>query len=203
MGNEICLDGIRLVSWDVDGTLFSYLRLTLELFRSRALRLNYVAELWEFHRSIEKQRRTAGCRVDLVEMERIRGPQQRERAALQHALGHIRPRRSAVEFMRKLSSRGIAQVALSDFECGYKLQALGLSEYFEKSYSCEDLGFWKPSPIPLSRIQAEFGVHPDQHLHIGDRLDTDGEASFRNGCRFMLIDRSPRLWRTFNKMCSI
>ena len=119
------------------------------------------------------------------EMERIRVPQLRERNLLDTILRRIPPRKRAVELIRRFAEAGIPQVALSDFECGYKLEALGLRRYFQKAYSCQDLGFWKPSPIPLSIIQKEFGSRPQEHLHIGDRRDADGEAALRNGCRFM------------------
>jgi FMN phosphatase YigB (HAD superfamily) len=195
--------GIRLVSWDVDGTLFSYYRLAAELFRSRPFTLNELREVWDFHRSIEKQRRRAGCSVIPCEMQRLRGTQCRENKALNAALSRIPPRRSAVALIRQFAAAGVTQVALSDFECSYKLDALGLNEYFARTYSCEDLGFWKPSPVPLTKIQHEFAVLPSEHLHIGDRRDTDGEACSRNGCRFMLIDAFPRLWRQFNFMCNL
>ena len=195
--------GIRLVSWDVDGTLFSYFRLTVELLRSQPFKLNELREVWDFHRSVEKQRRHTGCNVIPSEMERVKGMQCREKQALDAVLRRIPPRRCAVEMIRQFAAAGIPQVALSDFECNYKLDALGLNKYFVKTYSCEDLGFWKPSPVPLTKIQNEFGLPASEHLHIGDRRDTDGEACSRNGCRFMLIDSFPRLWRTFNFMCNL
>lgn len=195
--------GIRLVSWDVDGTLFSYIRLAVDLLRSQPFTLTELAEIWDFHRSVEKQRRDAGCSVIPSEMERTKATQCREKKALEAALRRIPPRRPAVELIQQFAAAGIPQVALSDFECSYKLEALGLNKYFVKTYSCEDLGFWKPSAVPLTNIQKEFGFTASEHLHIGDRRDTDGEACSRNGCRFMLIDSFPRLWRTFNVMCNL
>lgn len=202
--------GIRIVSWDVDGTLFSYLRLTLELLRTtfqNALITGWprtheqLREIWEFHRAVEKQRRHPKCRVVAEDLDRWRQPQTREKETLQTILCRIQPRRRAVVMLERLAGLGIPQVALSDFECQYKLDALGLGSRFAKAYSCEQLGFWKPSPVPLARIQSDFGVQPEEHLHIGDRWDTDGEACMRNGCRFKLIDGLPKLWRTFNLVC--
>ena len=196
MGNDF--RGIRLVSWDVDGTLFSYVRLTLELLRARPFSVRELRDVWDFHRSVERQRRHESCAVIPAEMERIRQPQLQEKAALEKALRRISPRRRAVSMIQQFVGLGIPQVALSDFECNYKLDALQLNSYFVKAYSCQQVGFWKPSPIPLAQIQNDFGIHPHEHLHIGDRQDTDGESCARNGCRFMLIDSLPKLWGTFN-----
>jgi FMN phosphatase YigB (HAD superfamily) len=91
---------------------------------------------------------------------------------------------------------------LSDFECASKTKRLRLDRHLVRTYSCESLGFWKPSPVPLARIQQDFGVRPDEHLHIGDRADADGAACAANGCRFMPIDRLPKPWNIFNTICA-
>ncbi|HEX4997651.1 MAG TPA: HAD family hydrolase, partial [Terriglobia bacterium] len=83
-----------------------------------------------------------------------------------------------------------------------KLKCLGIARYFAGAYSCRRLGFWKPSPFPLAAVQRDFGVRPAEHLHIGDRVDTDGEACAANGCYFMPIDRLPRPWTVFNAICA-
>ena len=194
---------IRLVSWDVDGTLFSFPDLALALCRNAPGRLlargwaetrDALAEVRGFHRAIELQRRRGHSRVvrrDLSAYEAVRAEEQ---AAIERALALVRPRRSAVRLLERFRSARIPQVAWSDFECGFKLRALTLESYFAGAYSSEEIGFWKPSSVPLSKIQTDFGVSPEHHLHIGDRGDTDGEASRRNGCRYLEIDRSPMLW---------
>ena len=196
------LDGIRLVSWDVDGTLFSLGRLAARIVRLHRVRWGELQRWWEYHRCVEQQRRTADSRVVGEELVRLGQARAHERELIRAALPQIPPRQAAVRLIREIDRLGIPQVALSDFECKYKIEALGLSGYFAGQYACEQIGFWKPSPVPLSQIQEEFSVQPSQHLHVGDRFDTDGQAAERNGCRFLLIDRSPKLWRTFTAMCS-
>jgi len=193
--DRIPLQQIRVVSWDVDGTLFSFAHLARQLIRrtfdsaklkgwiktGRALR-----QLFQYYRIVEKQRCRPDCTVILSEFETLRETRIYEREALEFALRRIQPRPDALQLLQYCTNNGIIQVALSDFECDYKLEALGLSHHFQKAYSCREIGFWKPSPIPLMKIQKEFGIRPEQHLHIGDRLDTDGEACARNGCLFLL-----------------
>jgi FMN phosphatase YigB (HAD superfamily) len=189
----INLSGIKLVSWDVDGTLFSYKRLAFELFR-KAIRnsswrnaFKNLREIFEFHRIVESQRSQNGSEVDSGNLIRFKCAQQREKEALRVALSELLPRDNVVTLIKKFADEGIVQVALSDFECEYKLEALGLRKHFEKAYSCEEIGYWKPSPIPLSKVQYDFGVLPEQHLHIGDRSSADGLACERNGCKFLHI----------------
>jgi FMN phosphatase YigB (HAD superfamily) len=206
------MSGIRLVSWDVDGTLFSYLRAMAVIIPPvlhRAARTGWAQTAQEihdaivFHRTVERQRRTPDSIVVEPELERFRTIVEVENTMLDSALRIMHPRSRALSLLRRFSAAGVTQVALSDFECEHKLMALGLHKEFAAAYSCRSLGFWKPSTIPLTRIQRDFGVLPSQHLHIGDRLDTDGAACARNGCRFELIDRVPKPWKTFNGVCAL
>jgi FMN phosphatase YigB (HAD superfamily) len=204
--------GIRLVSWDVDGTLFSYWRIVApvarELARAGARQgwgnvARRFSDAWRFHRQVERQRRRPGATVDAAALERSAESIVWERGILDAALAVTRPRRRAVWLMERFRQAGVTQVALSDFECGSKVKRLGLAPYIAETYSCERLGFWKPSPVSLARIQEDFRVSPREHLHIGDRLDTDGAACVANGCRFMPIDRLPRAWTVFNAICAV
>ena len=194
---------IRLVSWDVDGTLFSFFDLALALSKNAPGRLwtcgwadtlEGLAGVRRFHRAVEFGRRRDRSRAIPADLSAYAEVRTRERAAIERALVRVRPRRYAASLLDQFRRAHVPQVAWSDFECGYKLRALKLEQYFENTYSSEKIGFWKPSPVPLSKIQSDFGVRPEHHLHIGDRADTDGEASRRNGCLYLEIGSSPRLW---------
>ncbi|MCI0445215.1 HAD family hydrolase [bacterium] len=204
---NIVQSGIKLVSWDVDGTLFSYKRLAFKLLRN-GLRNIFVAgwsstvknlrEVFEFHRTVEFQRLNTECEVNPAHLIRFKAAQEREKETLRIALNGLPPRSNVIGLIQKFAQNGIVQVALSDFECEYKLEALGLRKHFEKAYSCEEIGFWKPSPIPLSKVQDDFGVLPEQHLHIGDRSSTDGLACERNGCQFLYVKHLLTLPKEFD-----
>lgn len=191
------LKKIRVVSWDVDGTLFSFAHLARQLLRRTVDSVKSkgwiktgraVCQLLHYYKLVEKQRCSTDCVVVLSEFEELRECRIYEREALEFALSRIKPSPDALQLLQYFAKNRVIQVALSDFECDYKLEALGLSQYFQKAYSCREIGFWKPSPVPLLKIQKEFGFPAEEHLHIGDRLDTDGEACARNGCRFLLLD---------------
>jgi putative hydrolase of the HAD superfamily len=177
---------IKLVSWDVDGTLFSYRQLAWTLIRLAPVTewaWRELRETWRFHRLVEMQRRLPNSRVCEEDLLIYASTYAREKQAMQAALSRMNPPKNVQRALEGFERAGITQVALSDFECGYKLHALGIECYFAKTYSCREFGYWKPSPIPLSKVQAEFGVRPEEHLHIGDRVDTDGRACIQNGCK--------------------
>ena len=177
---------IKLVSWDVDGTLFSYSQLARTLIRLASITewaWGELRETWRFHRLVEAQRRSRNSLVCEKDLLIYASTYAREKQAMQAALSRMRPPENVQRALEGFERAGITQVALSDFECDYKLHALGIERYFAKTYSCREFGYWKPSPIPLSKVQAEFGVRPQEHLHIGDRDDADGQACIQNGCK--------------------
>jgi FMN phosphatase YigB (HAD superfamily) len=187
---------IRLVSWDVDGTLFSYSRLLIALFRLSPRKLEtcgwlkmagQIRNACRFHQKVEAQRRRNDSRVDVQELHSFESIQLEEKAALDAALRITRPRLAALDTLKAFRAEGVPQVVLSDFECDYKLKALGLTGFFERTYSCHTLGYWKPSALPFAHVQRDFGVRPDEHLHIGDRNNADGWGAARNGCRFINV----------------
>ena len=187
---------IRLVSWDVDGTLFSYSRLFIALLRLSPRKLerrgligmaSQMRDVSRFHQKVEAQRRCDDSRVDIEELRSFASIQVEEKAALEAALRIVEPRAAVLEVLKAFRIQGVPQVVLSDFECEYKLKALGLTGYFVRTYSCHALGYWKPSPLPFEHVQRDFGIQPDEHLHIGDRNNADGWGCARNGCSFVNV----------------
>lgn len=181
-------DGIRLVSWDVDGTLYSERVLRLALWR-RVLSLRNLSEV-------------SGLRATLREVNRQRGGDARVQSehALTNAmrlaaqeeflaefLKRIPPRVEAVRLLEQAKAAGIPQVVLSDFPCERKLAALNLAAFFHSHAVGATSGFWKPSPTLFRQLQSQFSVAPAQHLHIGDRDDTDGAGARAAGCRFLRL----------------
>ena len=196
MSSDINLSRIKLVSWDVDGTLFSYKELILQLLSSTFRRMNVMGlrntakcltEIFRFHHKVEAQRLSSECRVINTELDQYEAAKADEKEAIRVGLSKIAPRTEAIAMIEQFAAAAIVQVALSDFECDYKLDALRLSHHFKKAYACERIGYWKPSPIPLAQIQRDFGIDPQEHLHIGDRSSTDGLACARNGCHFLSV----------------
>ncbi|HYJ89036.1 MAG TPA: HAD family hydrolase [Pyrinomonadaceae bacterium] len=190
---------IKLVSWDVDGTLYSITRMKWhitgmflsETARGRAvLAGRELAALRRYRSRINAARSAAGalpeffldqnCREALLELEqRWYGP----------AIEKTGLRRGVSNVISFLAAKGIPQVVISDYEAGYKLDSLGLAGRFASIYVGERLGFVKPSPFGFQRAAADHEISTASLLHIGDRSDRDGAGARAAGCQCLIFGR--------------
>ena len=197
---RISLAGIRLASWDVDGTLY----------RPSALRWAMGWRLLSSCLSGGGRRTYRGLRAFQAarsRLERLRGrpatvpeagsdhPADEgpradfERDLLEPALAAIGPRPGVADVLALLNRRGLVQVVFSDYRAEGKLRALGLTAHFAASYAGERLAAPKPSPVALWQIARDFAVRPEEVIHIGDRVDTDGAAAAAFGARGVILGR--------------
>ncbi len=185
---------VRVVSWDVDGTLYSLGRMVLwlawQLVASLAsLRFwRGVAEL----RSLARVRRAvdsaraAGGEVSAALLFERRALGEVERRWYGRAIARAGLRPGVRTVLARLEAAGIRQVVLSDYEAGYKLAALGVERSFAACYAGEAHGLVKPAPALFRAVLAAEGVPAAALLHIGDRADRDGAAAAEVGYRFEL-----------------
>ncbi len=199
---------IKVVSWDVDGTLYSVGRMKWRLTclfmrkvacgRGRAA-FRELAALRRYRVRIETARLAGGalggtlqetCRQALLDVEqRWYG----------RAIRQIGPRAGVTELLAFFAERDIPQVAFSDYQAKYKLESLRLADRFASTYAGECLGFVKPSPVGFERIAADFGIPTDGLLHIGDRADTDGAGARAAGCRCLILGQDFQSFDTLLK----
>lgn len=186
--------GIRVVSWDVDGTLYplgSFKRKLVWMLVRRIPRLGF-AHFWstlrdiqKLHDWIDRQRAEGGARVDRAGWEQRNDVFMREKALFAEILPKLKLRRGVRELLDHFRATGVIQVTLSDLEAAYKVEALGVRDYFVAHFPAESLGFWKPSAVPFQQIEQQYGIQPHEHLHIGDRAISDGAGSVAAGCHFL------------------
>ena len=175
---------IKVVSWDIDGTLYDLhgfmSALKKDLFR-RALTLRWwglvrdVLRLVRFKRHMDKVRQappeysvgTVPGRDGIgVTMDRL--------------YGELLPTIGVLPGV--VDTFGMDRIDGSQTGCFFrlpkstKLKALHLEKYFSAVYAGEDLGHLKPAETVFRKIIEHFGIAPHELLHIGDRQDTDGEA---------------------------
>ncbi len=191
----LALDGIRLVSWDVDGTLYRPLAARLAIAR----RFAFAWLTGDGPRLLRGMRAFQRARARLSAQRGGKGAseppapdplrQSFERELLFPALAAIGPRAGIRELLAALGARGLIQVAFSDYPCEEKIRALGLAAHFAGFYAGETLAAPKPHPAALARIAADFSLTATQMLHIGDRLVTDGAAAAAFGCRALIFGR--------------
>ena len=195
----IQLQPIKLVSWDVDGTLYSIRRMRRHLLRTflsetakgRGLAAGIELAALRHYRSRINAARSAGGALDesflkqsgreaLLEVERRwYGP----------AIHKTGTRAGVANVVSLLASNGFPQVVVSDYEAGYKLDALGMADRFASIYVGERLGFVKPSPVVFQRVAADFGISTINLLHIGDRVERDEAGSRAAGCQCLILGR--------------
>lgn len=72
----------------------------------------------------------------------------------------------------------------------YKVQALGIEDYFEKIVYTEQLGRdnWKPSTAGYELLMEHFGFEPNNYIYIGDNPEKDFEAPNKLGWRSVFIN---------------
>ena len=195
-------DQVRLVSWDVDGTLYSVEKMKLRLFaRLVALTLtgggrkaSQDLKVLKLRRQLIDQARVAGGVLDGT----VIGESQveTEKRWYFEAIRKTGPRPGLVEVVEFLHAQSIEQVVYSDYESEYKLDALGLTNLFQKIYVGERLGYAKPNPKVLELIASDFGLTTGQILHIGDRVDADELAATSAGCKSLIFGRDFRDFRS-------
>jgi HAD superfamily hydrolase (TIGR01549 family) len=182
---EVELSRVTVVSWDIDGTLYDLHRLMsafkLDLFR-RMLSLKWVAAWRDFFRLLQFKRFMDRVRKNQGDYAVGSVPNRSAIAATQDEMyGRILPTIGELEGVRDLlewfEGRGVRQVAFSDYRPSTKLSVLKLEVYFVAVYAGEDLGHLKPAREAFEAMLADLKVTPEELLHIGDRVDTDGAAA--------------------------
>ena len=193
------LHPIKLVSWDIDGTLYSIRRMKWHLLRRFLSEIargrgpaagKELAALRRYRARINAARSAGGalaetflkqnCREALLEIEkRWYGP----------AIQKTGPRGGVTNVISFLAARDIPQIVLSDYEAAYKLDSLGLAGRFASIYVGERLGFVKPSPMGFQRAAADYEISTASFLHIGDQAGRDDAGARAAGCQCLILGR--------------
>ena len=214
-GGPLDWAAIRLVAFDVDGTLY----------RQRRLRGRMAVSILA-HATAN---RTLGALRVLRAYRRIREDMaEREVEDFEPALIHAtaaatgRPGRDIRAIVREwieerplshllacryrglpdlfdgLKRNGKIIGVLSDYPAAAKLAALGLVADHVVHAGDHGVGVLKPHPRGLQALMAAAGVRPDETVLIGDRANRDGEAARRAGAAALIRSSSPLDgWRTF------
>lgn len=94
-------------------------------------------------------------------------------------------------FIEECNTRTIKLVVLSDYgHVAEKLDALNLDKtLFDWSVSAPELGGLKPASQLLITVTEKMGVDSSQCLVVGDRNDTDGQLAEATGAQFFLVQQ--------------
>ena len=195
---KINIAEIGLVTWDVDGTLYSLRKMRwyivlkyLQVIANGGRRLAQAdfRSLRRYRQLIESTRKGGGVLAADFREQLEPSPDAAAHRWYVQAIEKCGPRANVESVLTLLRSRGIRQVAFSDYEAESKLKVLKLSEYFDGVYEGVRFGFVKPHPAVLKKIAGDFSIPIESLLHIGDRVDTDEAVAQAAGCRSLIIQR--------------
>ncbi len=208
-------DGVRLVVFDVDGTLYRQRPLRLRMARDLALHaltrldLRTLAVLRRFR---ERRQALGEARIEgfaerlIAETAAGTGRTPDEVRAIvarwidRHPLPYLRRSRYAglPELFAGLRRHGKAIGVLSDYPAAAKLAALELAADHVVAADDPDIGVLKPHPKGLATLIARAAATPATTLMIGDRAERDGLVAREVGARALLRAARPIAgWQTF------
>jgi len=106
-------------------------------------------------------------------------------------LKHLRMyrRRGIESFLEQCKDNDIRIGAFSDYPSSKKLEAMGISSWFNLNLCSTDpeINTFKPSPVGILLACRIWGLAPEELLYIGDRAEIDGVAATAAGARFILV----------------
>ena len=191
----IHLAPIKVVSWDIDGTMYA-LKPLMTAFKRDLLRRMFSREwvrawvdfvrLLRFKLFMDRVRKSGDAyRVGTVpNRDAISATQDEMYGRILPAVGTLE---GVEELLQWFAEQGYRQVAFSDYLQSTKLSALGLSGFFDRVYAGESIGHLKPARQAFDHVIADLGIRPEELLHIGDRADTDGAAGPEVGFQVALV----------------
>ena len=208
---------IRLVAFDVDGTLYKQrqlrVRMALDLARHAISRRKLdTVRVLRAYRGIREQ--MGECEVmdfdnALIDATAVATGQPGNEIRVlvrewidERPLPYLAACRypGLPELFSALRRSGKIIGVLSDYPVAAKLAALGLSADHMVCAGDRNVGVLKPHPRGLEVLMAAAGVRAHETVLIGDRPNRDGLAARRAGAWSLIRSRSPRDgWPTFSR----
>jgi HAD superfamily hydrolase (TIGR01549 family) len=208
---------IRLVVFDVDGTLYDQRGLRFRMLREmllssmRSRDVVFISILRAYRRIREDlgdalhedfegelNRRTAdlvGCSEQLV---RSTTEEWLELRPLRHLIGYRYSH--LTELFQGLRKHAIQIGILSDYPARRKLEALKLDADVIVSAGDEDVRILKPHPRGLQVLMSRAATNPAQTILIGDRPERDGLAAQSANVQVLIRSRKSIVgWPTFER----
>jgi putative hydrolase of the HAD superfamily len=201
-------DGIGLVVFDMDGTLYSQHRLRVRIMRDMLLdavsrrTLDAIVVLRAYRRIRERLAEqevpdfgtalvaeTANVTARSPDEVRSIVEQWIERRPLRYLAACRYP--GLLALFAGMRRKGMAIGILSDYPATAKLSALDLHADHIVCASDNGIGLLKPNPRGLQAILDAAGTTPRQTVLIGDRADRDGAAARRLGAWPLIRSAKP------------
>lgn len=201
-------EGIQLVVFDVDGTLYSQRRLHIRMARDLLLHAlrerdwTPVSVLRTYRRIREGLAEEEAADFEASAIARTSAlegcPAETVRAIvrewmLRRPLPYLARCRypGVIALFAGLRRKNKTIGILSDYPARAKLAALGLSPDLIVSAADAGIGLLKPHPRGLEFLLSAAGVQPSASVLIGDRCERDGIAAARAGVQALIRSQKP------------
>jgi HAD superfamily hydrolase (TIGR01549 family) len=197
---------IRLVAFDVDGTLYRQRPLRLKIGRDMVIHtvakcdLNVVSVVSSYRRIRERL-----AAEEVVDFEHVLIAETAEATSMSpesvHAIVSEWIETRPLRYLRSCLFSGVPQLfaglqragkkigIFSDYPATEKLAAMGLAAHHVVAAS--DIGLLKPDATGLQWLMAAASTTAHETLFIGDRADRDGVAGQRAGVRILIRSSKP------------
>lgn len=198
---------IKLVIFDVDGTLYNQKKLrflmVLELFFYYLLRPHKYYELkvlWIFRREREKHAMEQSINIRENQykwcQEKVEQPIEDIKRIIQKWIFEKPLKylpycsyKNAQELITELKRIGILTSVYSDYRAEKKLVSMGIQVDYTFSAEQEQIDVLKPNPKGLNYISTYLQIKKQDILFIGDRLELDGECAKQAGIDYIIVNR--------------
>lgn len=212
---SICWKKIRVVIFDVDGTLYDQSKLRKKMLFS--LLTYYAIRPWKLkemlilqHFRMEREKKAGSFFKDLENeqynwcavkgkypIEKVREVVDRWifRFPNQYLADCLYP--DTQSFFDALRKEGKTVAIYSDYKAHDKMKAMGLEADLIVSSTDPDINCLKPEPKGLLSISEKLKVSTDECLFIGDRQEMDGECAIRANMPYLIIEKQPQSNFTF------
>jgi putative hydrolase of the HAD superfamily len=206
--DDITWDTLKLVIFDVDGTLYSQPKLRRKMFM--AIIRYYILRPWKYKELLilyhfrKEREKKAGYHGDNLQEEQYVWCQQKSKSPLIRIKKVVDkwifsfPNKylkkcmyPGVElFFEDLERRGILTAIYSDYDAEKKLENMYLQADLIVSSTDAHINAFKPLPNGLNYITSKLGIKDKNNcLFLGDRKELDGECAKFAGIPFLFVNK--------------
>ncbi|MFW5760788.1 MAG: HAD family hydrolase [Cyclobacteriaceae bacterium] len=203
--NELDLSLIKLVVFDVDGTLYNQkqLRTTMLLkllsyYLIRPLRWKELEIISTFRKEREKLAFNETSNLQEMQFQVCADKLKIDVARVKSVINHwifsqplpllkqyVYP--EIYPFLQKLKEAGIPVAVWSDYAAEEKLSAMAIKADLVVAATDPQIDKFKPDPAGLNYILKYFNCHPEYALMVGDRDELDGKSARAVGMKYFQV----------------
>jgi putative hydrolase of the HAD superfamily len=207
-------DKIKVVAFDVDGTLYrqsplrkKMLFALLSYYLLRPWRLRELKMLRDFRNEREKRSGNVGSDLENLQYAWCAEKRNYPVAVLKDVVENwifTYPNQylescmypGTKSFFKLLKQKGYSVAIYSDYKAVDKMASMKLDADLVVASTDSHIDRLKPDPTALHYIAQHFNVKPEQCLFIGDREELDGQCAINAGWSYLIVDKKPK--RSFN-----